>query len=291
MPLVIPQTTLTDTFQVFPLAANIIGGNIQITGNPAEVEVIGGYVGQTRSIEPQVLTIGSYNLGRSPNGSPLGGFRARNASTGLGAVLAGYFWTEADPVLSFIGLASSQAVGAVLIPKLVVASFPPASPTDDQVVVLTDSLSAPTYAWLMQYFASKATRKWVCIGGDPAVVAVTTAEGTASAAYTDLATAGPSFTIPVLGDYFITVESQLDSSAAGPISHMSYAVGGVGATDTDGANQSNRTTLAGAESATSTQLKTGIAASTSIVSKYRAENGGTSTFRQRRLRILPQSLT
>lgn len=79
----------------------------------------------------------------------------------------------------------------------------PASPTDGMEYILTDSLTAPTYAWRFRYLAAKATNKWLFIGGAPVTGEVATFQTTNSTAYADMATVGPSVTVPVAGAYLI----------------------------------------------------------------------------------------
>jgi len=51
----------------------------------------------------------------------------------------------------------------------------PASPYDGQEVILTDSLTAPTYSWRLIYLAAITDAyKWLCIGGDAKSVRVET---------------------------------------------------------------------------------------------------------------------
>lgn len=62
--------------------------------------------------------------------------------------------------------------GSVSVPLVVGL---PASPYDGMEVILTDSLTAPTYAWRMRYCAGIADAyKWVCLGGTPKLVRVET---------------------------------------------------------------------------------------------------------------------
>jgi hypothetical protein len=106
----------------------------------------------------------------------------------------------------------------------------PASPVDGQEFILTDSLTAPTFAWKLRYMAGKASNKWVFVGGSPIASEVLTGEGSSTTSYVALATAGPSIALPIAGDYI--VEHGFRATAAGGYL-MSYDIGGTGAVDAD----------------------------------------------------------
>lgn len=111
------------------------------------------------------------------------------------------------------GDGSWQVTGSPNVP----ATTLPASPVTGQQAILTDSLTAPTYNWLFQYdTAISGTYKWRFIGGNQATVWIATSEGTTVvAAWVDLATVGPTFTIPRNGDYLVGISASGNHSAAG----------------------------------------------------------------------------
>ncbi len=84
----------------------------------------------------------------------------------------------------------------------------PGSPNNGDEIILVDSLTAPTYSWHLRYISAKASNKWVCVGGSSAVASISAAQTRASTAFGDLATVGPSFTVPVAGDYEILFGSR-----------------------------------------------------------------------------------
>jgi hypothetical protein len=164
-------------------------------------------------------------------------------------------------------------------------TLPPA-PTEGQQTLLTDSLTAPTYAWLLQWSAKAA--KWLFVGGSSAFAEVTTSETTASATYAALATAGPSFTVPRAGDYIVRIGMEVNVGVASNLA-MSYDIGGTGAVDADGV----LITIGAAGyffSTSRTRKKTSLAASTALVAKYKT-SAGTATYRSRWLEVLPVALT
>ena len=92
----------------------------------------------------------------------------------------------------------------------------PASPTDGMEYILVDSVTLPTYQWRLRYnTGSSNTDKWEFVGGIPAGVEITTGEATSSSSYADLATAGPSFTVPRAGRYMIAFGADINQGTAG----------------------------------------------------------------------------
>jgi hypothetical protein len=87
----------------------------------------------------------------------------------------------------------------------------PATPLDGQRAVLVDSVTNPNYQWEFRYNAqSTSSYKWEFIGGPPAYIAVEVTENTTRTTAGDLATPGPSFTIPRAGDYIIELSVRVD---------------------------------------------------------------------------------
>ncbi len=164
----------------------------------------------------------------------------------------------------------------------------PGSPSDGQQAILTDSTSAPTYNWFFQW--SAAASKWIFIGGSPAYSEVQTAEATTSTTYVALTTAGPSFTVPRAGDYYVSIGAAIDPGGLDN-AFMSYDIGGTGAVDADQiiANQGSNTTWYW--SVSRDRLKTGLAASTALVAKYKSGAGANATFKDRWMSVLPRNVT
>jgi len=162
----------------------------------------------------------------------------------------------------------------------------PASPSNGQQAILVDSTSAPTYAWFLEYSTTAA--KWIFIGGSPAIAEVTTPESTTSTTYTALTTAGPSFTVPRAGDYYVTIGALM--TAPGNIgAYMSYDIGGTGAVDADRV-EVDAPSASGRASVSRTRMKSGLAASTALVAKYKTTSG-TPTFENRFMTVVPRTVT
>ena len=120
------------------------------------------------------------------------------------------------------------------VPTTGIGASLPASPSDGDEYILTDSLTAPTYAWRFKYFAGITDAyKWVYLGGEPMYNEVGTAgvEGTSSTTYVVLTSAGPSLTPPRAGIYDVEIGAAMQPSAS---CFMSYDIGATAAVDTDG---------------------------------------------------------
>lgn len=169
----------------------------------------------------------------------------------------------------------------------------PNSPSNGQQAILVDSTSAPTYIWFFQYFSSLS--KWLFIGGAPAIVEVTTAESASSTSYTALTTAGPSFTVPRAGDYIVEVGSRAFSSNNAGTGFHSYDIGATGAVDADackqeaGEFQTSSFPVGGAGARP--RKKTGLAASTALVSKYKSAAANSTTWENRWMKVTPVTVT
>lgn len=137
--------------------------------------------------------------------------------------------------------------------------------------------------WFFQYRAAgTAGKRWEFIGGAPLYVRDDTSRTRANTAYGDL-TSPLSLTIPLAGDYDITIEADLFVSTNGYSAVLSYAVGATAASDAWAVSESNTITSV---SGSKTTRHTGISASASIAEKAKA-SGGTGTFLNRRLSVLP----
>lgn len=166
----------------------------------------------------------------------------------------------------------------------------PSGPTEGQQAVLVDSTTTPTYAWVFQW--STAAAKWLFVGGSPALVAVETSETTGTTFPTDLATVGPSFTVPRDGTYLLGY----GFSGSQPSSGSFTAVGGPkigGATAAAGDSIAVAVPSATNELVAISRFKTfsGVAASTVVKLQFGSSASGTSTFALRWLSVLPVAVT
>lgn len=187
---------------------------------------------------------------------------------------------------------NADLAGSILTSKLTAFAAPetslPGSPYDGQVIVYQADATNGIY-WLLRYRSGSASSyKWEFIGGPPLFAEVTTDEGTASATYVALATAGPSITVPLAGDYGVEIGSTGYSTTAACNNLHSYDIGGTGAVDADATQLQQPTTLGSTIGSVSRlRRKTGLAASTALVSKYRRATAGTAQFSNRWMRVTP----
>lgn len=127
------------------------------------------------------------------------------------------------------GLAGTDANGKLptaQAPSIAMVTALPGSPVDGQEIVLTDSPTAPTYRWRLRYNASSAAKRWEYVGGTPAEARVATSETTTTiGSYVNLGTAGPLFTVPLLGDYGVRFGATFLDSAAESQLNIGVGVG------------------------------------------------------------------
>lgn len=147
-----------------------------------------------------------------------------------------------------------------------VYSLPTGAIYGDTCQYVADSTNG--IVWNLVY-DGQGSYPWKVLGGGPPLVAqVDTDETRANAAYGALATAGPSVTVPLAGDYDVEIGSQWYSANTAGGGLHSFDVGGTAASNND-ACQGNQ---GGASNALQTdrvrRRKTGITAGAALVSKY-----------------------
>ena len=128
--------------------------------------------------------------------------------------------------------------------------------------------------WRLKYNSGSASAyKWEFVGGAPMYAAVATDETTASAAYVDLATVGPSVTVPRAGDYEVDFGATMWNATGNSNCYTAVKRGAAATSDNDAATQNGVTTAAGV--AVSRKIvMTGLAASD--VLKLQHKTGGTT---------------
>jgi hypothetical protein len=162
----------------------------------------------------------------------------------------------------------------------------PGSPVEGQEVTLVDSLTSPTFLWRFKYYGALSANKWVFIGGAPRFAGVATSETlSTTGSYQALSTAGPSVVIPVAGSYLVTQGAELfGTNVAVYLIHMSYDIGGTGATDTDAIAYMTEGGSDRSKTVVRTNLKTLTALT--LTSKYKTATNG-ATFSKRYLSVIP----
>lgn len=154
----------------------------------------------------------------------------------------------------------------------------------DRCTYLADSTNGVFWELV---FDGEGEMPWKYIGGSPLFSEVTTQETTTSETFGALATAGPSVTVPLKGDYDVGLGCRILNSTTTGSSLMSYSIGASAAVTADAIDHfpGNGSNLTAHEQRT--KRKTGLAASTALVSKYRRQTAGNATFSARWMSVTP----
>lgn len=173
---------------------------------------------------------------------------------------------------------SSFALGAS--PAAYVTALP-ASPVDGQEIYYAADATNGVIWYLRYRAASSSSYKWEVVGGTSLNVFIVTVESRASTTFGDLATVGPSITVPLAGDYNLSVSCLPTPSGSTDIAIMGYDLGATSATTARAARASGT-----ANSVAFDTSHAGVAASTLIRAKYRNVTG-TAFFENRWLEVMP----
>lgn len=178
------------------------------------------------------------------------------------------------------GADGADGSGATYVTEL------PASPTDGQEIMYA---ADPTNGilWHLRYRAGSASAyKWEWAGGSELFHEVPTQQSTGSTSYVDLATVGPSITVPLAGDYQVVY----GAGGVAPGSNywiFSLKIGAATAVDNDeGVYDSSGAAPSNERKLERTDRLLAVPASTVLKLQYRV-SGGTGNFRDRRLFVRP----
>lgn len=171
----------------------------------------------------------------------------------------------------------------IATPKYVTAL--PGSPADgDEIFYQADATAG--VIWHLRYRSGSAsTYKWEYVGGPPLSAEVQTKETSASTSYTDLATVGPSLTIPLAGDYEFLLVANASNNTAGAFSYASLKFSTSEAVDNDAAIIMSAIVNAEAH-LTQVNMRTVPSAATVAKLRYRV-GSGTGAWQRRRLIARP----
>lgn len=199
----------------------------------------------------------------------------------LDAVMSG-------PKLVSVWIKNHSILPIKLSPLTIVTTLP-ASPYNGQEVFYQNAAmsTAGGVVWKLRYNAdSSSDYKWEFVGGTWLSSETDTGETTTSTTYADLATAGPTVTTPLAGDYFVRHGANMWTNTNNAAAIMSYAVGGTAAADADMIACSG-----GSQPAVSSNYrvrrKNAVAASSAITAKYRVDIASTGSWRWRFIAIIP----
>lgn len=202
-------------------------------------------------------------------------------------------WEDVDPRLVAVeaDVAALEAADPVYSPTALVTSLP-GSPTDGQIIYYDTGTDG--VVWQFRYDAASASSyKWQFIGGASLYAEVTTAEGTSSATFTDLATAGPTITLPSLaGDFTIRWGA---TTSAGAVNGDAYFGLRIAGSDPAGVGVGDDVISVGGTNQPASmnnvhvraRRKTGLASASEVKVRYRGGSGITTTFSRRWIEITP----
>ncbi len=155
-----------------------------------------------------------------------------------------------------------------------------------EVYYVADATNGVT--WHLKYKSSEATYKWHYVGGQALYAAVETSQTKTANSYGNLATTGPSITLPLAGDYRLEYGSNIEgatvdrhyatiklgASAAGDDESISVAIGNPGG-QSQGGDVSRILNI------------TGRTAGEAMLMQYRTTLSSTATFVKRFITVLP----
>lgn len=184
---------------------------------------------------------------------------------------------------SSIGSYAPRSIPQTAVRLDMVTALPPAAEDGQEVYYLADA--AAGRLWHLRYRRNGSpTYPWEVLSASPLIAEVVTSETTTSTSYTDLATDGPTITLPLAGDYDVTISAQSNQSAA-DFAVMSYAIGATAADDADQV-QASYNSANERQHNTRTRPKTGLPAG-DLTAKYRVGTAGTATFAYRTISATP----
>jgi hypothetical protein len=176
-------------------------------------------------------------------------------------------------------------IGRLSLPIARVTSLPANPSNNQEVYYVADATNG--VVWHLKYNAGSASAyKWEFVGGSPMFHEIAADQGTASATYVDLGTAGPTVTLPALqGDYRLMWKAETYSTGGTPAAYMTPSIGGAAPAAADEAVWSFSTV--GITNQTGRQLvKTALAASAVIKLQYKV-SANTVNWLKRSLWVTP----
>lgn len=158
----------------------------------------------------------------------------------------------------------------------------PGSPFDGQEIYYAADATNGVYWHLRYRSASASAYKWEFLGGSPLTSEILTSETTGSTTYIDLATVGPSVTLPLAGDYLIEFTAEIRSATGG--SSVAPKLGAAATSDNDSAFHA--VTGSALIRVSRAIRRDGLAAAAVIKLQYKT-GGTTFVAQQRNLQIRP----
>lgn len=157
----------------------------------------------------------------------------------------------------------------------------------DEVYLEVDSANG--IQWHLAYESGEPTYKWRCVGGPPMVNEILTDESTTSVTYADLATVGPSITLPRGGDYEIGIYALGYAGAAGNII-ATVKLGAAAASNNEAIQMNAASAVSNQISGGRSFVRTALAAAAVLKMQYLAGSGTATHFVNRNLAVRPVRL-
>jgi hypothetical protein len=142
--------------------------------------------------------------------------------------------------------------------------------------------------WRFKYNSGSASAfKWEFVGGAAMVVEVQTSETTTSASYVDLATVGPSVTVPRAGDYEVEFGASMSDTTGGVAVYTAVKRGAAATSDNDIVTVISTGAIVAPGFSVSRKMPVlGLAASDVLKLQHKV-GGGTGTFIRRWIAVRP----
>ena len=187
---------------------------------------------------------------------------------------------------NFDQIALQFPIGASQLQSAATVTTLPTAPVNGQeVYYVADATNG--IVWHLKYrSASASAYKWEFVGGPSLFAEIATNETTASTTYVALATAGPTVTVPLAGDYDVEISLRNLNSGAGLACLRSFSIGATAAVDADAAVGAPAVGSTDSFCSLRYRRKTALAASTALAAKYRV-TGGTGSFITRAMQVTP----
>jgi len=164
----------------------------------------------------------------------------------------------------------------------------PGAPFDGQEIFYA-AVPADGVIWHLRYrTAASGSYKWEFVGGSDMYHAVNTGQGTAAthSTFQDLATVGPTITVPLAGDYMIEFSCQGYGPGAGDFGRAAVKIGAAAALDADTVFQTQQGANNSITGGNRIRLPA-VAVSTVLKIQYRSFSNVQSFYQERRMLIRP----
>jgi hypothetical protein len=193
-----------------------------------------------------------------------------------------------DAIIDYPGVSEDLAEWLNVEPaRVTAAQFAALVPVDGMEVDLIAD-TANGVIWRMRYrAASLSAYKWEFMGGSYVSSEVATLQGTASAAYADLATVGPTITVPRAGEYEISFGAKCIGTTFAWRNHVAPKLGAAAAADADELVFGGPAAAVAGDASVTRAIRRTLAANDVVKLQYRQDGGNSLNFSNRWMQIRP----